>query len=65
MIRFILYIILFYVIYHTIKKFMIFLFPPREKVKGKPRQRVKPFDPKDIEDIDYKVVKRNNEQANR
>ncbi len=62
MIRLILYIILFYVIYHTIKKFMVYLFPPRDKVRGQPRQKVRPFDPKDIEDIDYKEVKRDNER---
>jgi len=62
MIRLILYIILFYVIYHTIKKFMVYLFPPRDKVRGRPRQKMRPFDPKDIEDIDYKEVKRDNER---
>lgn len=62
MIRLILYIILFYLIYHIGKKVLQFLSPPKSNVQGKTIKKTKTFDPKDIEDIEYKEVKRKNEK---
>jgi hypothetical protein len=55
-IRFILFLILFYLIYNIGKKFLRFIFPHQPEVKGNPKKRVKKFDPEDIEDIDYEEV---------
>ncbi|MEJ2633695.1 MAG: hypothetical protein P8184_00200 [Calditrichia bacterium] len=62
MIRFILYIVLFYLIYKMVKKFFNILFTPKPEVKGEPRKDINTFNPKDIEDIDYEEVKRSDEE---
>ena len=59
MIRLLLYILLFYLIYHIGKKLFQFLFAPQREVKGNAKKQVKTFDPKDIEDIDYEEVDKN------
>ncbi len=61
MIRFILYVILFYLIYSVVKKVVLFFSQPRSEVKGTPNKKVKTFDPEDIEDIDYKEVEKNHD----
>jgi hypothetical protein len=57
-IRIILYSILFYLIYRTIRRVIQFIFPSvkNTEVKGKPQKEVKTFDPNNIEDIDYEEV---------
>ncbi len=62
MVRLILYFILFYLIYRTVKNLLSHLAPPKQEIKGKPKTRIKPFDPSDIEDIEYKEVKTNDEE---
>lgn len=61
MIRFILYVILFYLIYKIGKKFIQFLFPTQTEIKGKPKRKVRSYDTDDIEDIDYEEVERKND----
>jgi len=62
MIRFILFLILFYAIYYAAKKILHALFsPPKSEVKGEPKKKMRTFDPGDIEDIDYKEVNRKDE----
>ena len=56
-IRFILFLILFYLIYNIGKKFLRFIISHQPEVKGNPKKRVKDFDPEDIEDIDYEEIK--------
>jgi hypothetical protein len=56
-IRFILFLILFYLIYNIGRKFLRFIIPRQPEVKGNPKKGAKKFDPEDIEDIDYEEVK--------
>jgi len=58
MIRFILYLILFYLIYRLGKKLFLFFTTPSSKVEGSSQKKERPFDPKNIEDIDYEEIKR-------
>lgn len=62
--RLLLYIILFYLLYRLAKNVIGSLFAPRSdaKVKGTPQKPVKTFDPNDIEDIEYKEVKKDHER---
>ena len=63
MIRFILYVILFYLIYSVAKKVVAFFSQPKSEVKGSPQKKVKIFNPEDIEDIDYKEVEKNHDSS--
>jgi hypothetical protein len=58
MIRLLFYIILFYFLYQIGKKVYAFLTTPPQRVKGEPRKKVNKFENEDIEDVDYKEVKR-------
>jgi hypothetical protein len=58
MIRFILYLILFYLIYRLAKKVLGFFSAPSSKVEGSSVKKERTFDPKNIEDIDYEEIKR-------
>lgn len=58
MIRFILYLILFYLIYRLVKKVMIFFSASSSKVENSSTKKERTFDPKNIEDIDYEEIKR-------
>ena len=58
--RIILYFILFYLIYRTIRKIILFILPSvkNPEVKGDSKKGVKTFDPENIEDVDYEEVER-------
>jgi hypothetical protein len=56
MIRFILFVILFYLIYTIGKKFLQLLSPPKTNIKGNPSKNTRTFDQDQIEDIDYEEV---------
>ncbi len=58
MIRFFLFIILLFLIWQFTKKIFVLFFTPHSEVKGNSRKKNQKFDPDDIEDIDYKEVKR-------
>ncbi len=58
MIRFLLYVILFWLIYRLIRKLSIFFAKPSSKVEGNAHHKKQSFDPKNIEDIDYEEIKR-------
>jgi hypothetical protein len=58
MIRLILYLILFFLIYRLVKKIYVFFSTPSSKVEGSSQKKERSFDPKNIEDIDYEEVKR-------
>ncbi len=60
-IRLILYVILFYLIYNIGKRLLQFLFPTKTEIKGNQKKKMRTFDPDDIEDIDYEEVKRKRE----
>ncbi len=60
-IRVILYIILFYLIYSLVRKAFRFIAGTQTPVKGASRKKVRNFDPDDIEDIDYQEVKKTND----
>jgi hypothetical protein len=62
MIRFILFVILFYLIYNVGKKFLQFLSPPKSNIKGNPSKNSRTFDPNQIEDIDYEEVEKKDEK---
>lgn len=62
MIRFLLYVILFWLIYRLVKKILIFFSRPSSKVEGDVPYKKPSFDPKNIEDIDYEEIKRKNEK---
>jgi hypothetical protein len=62
MIRFILFVILFYLIYNVAKKFLQFLSPPNSNIKGKANKNTRTFDPNQIEDIDYEEVEKKDEK---
>ncbi len=59
MIRLILYIILIYLAYHFVKKLIAAFSTPQKEVKRNSKNQVRDFDKEDIEDVDYKEVKRN------
>lgn len=62
MIRLLLYLILFWLIYRLVKKALIFFSRPSLKVGGEAPYKKQSFDPKNIEDIDYEEIKRKNEK---
>jgi hypothetical protein len=57
-IRIILFLILFYLIYNIGKKFVQFLFKKQGEVSGGSKKKMNKFDPEDIEDIDYEEINR-------
>jgi hypothetical protein len=59
MVRLILYLVLFFLIYRLVKKILIFFSKPSSKVEGSSPPKERSIDPKNIEDIDYEEVKRN------
>ena len=60
MLRLVLYIILIYLIIHLAKKVIAFLKPGPGDVKGQPKNKIRSFDPANIEDIDFKEVDKKN-----
>jgi hypothetical protein len=58
MIRFILYLILFYLIFRLARKMLGFFSSPSSKVEGSSVKKEREFDPKNIEDVDYEEIKR-------
>lgn len=62
MIRFILFVILFYLIYNFAKKFLQLISPPKSNIKGNPNKNTRTIDPNQIEDIDYEEVEKKDEK---
>ena len=58
MIRFILYLILFYLIFRLAKKVLGFFSTSSSRVEGSSVRKEKKFDPENIEDVDYEEIKR-------
>ena len=58
MIRFILYLILFYLIFRLVKKMLGFFSTPSSRVEGSSVRKERKFDPENIEDVDYEEIKR-------
>ena len=58
LLRFILLILLFSLIYKLAKNVVNFFALPQNKTKENSRKKIQRFDPNQIEDIDYKEVKR-------
>lgn len=58
LLRFILLILLFSLIYKLAKNVVNFFTLPQNKTKENSRKKIQRFDPNQIEDIDYKEVKR-------
>ncbi len=62
MIRLLLYILFFYILYKLGKNWLEGTFKPRSEVKGRPKPPVKQYNPEEIEDIDYQEVKPNEKE---
>ncbi|MFZ0390570.1 MAG: hypothetical protein WAN36_08920 [Calditrichia bacterium] len=68
MLRLILLFILFYLIYYLIKNVFLAAFTGAKKkseMKGRPKKKVRDFDPGDIEDVDYTEIKKDRRFRNK
>ncbi len=58
LIRFILFVILIYLLFKIAKNFLKIFTPPKPEVKGEPKEQSRQFKDDEIEDIDFKEVDR-------